>query len=166
MDQYEDQLKEFRQRHHARFIHREKERLAAQEEFHNDFDRLVESISECSSLIELRDTLSVIISLMKEKQDKYIEIDRSFEARGLKIVDEISKNKYIKINLNSSSDVESAALVRDLSRTIVLNCKVEGAQDIEIQFDMDCSRDEQIARELSGLALPRPKRGRRVRNTS
>jgi phosphoribosylformylglycinamidine (FGAM) synthase PurS component len=88
---------------------------------------------------------------MKDKENEGLEIDTNFVARGFKIVDEISKNTCITIDLNSTNDVESAVIVRDLTKMILSNCKVEGAQDIEIQFDMDCSQDEKIARELNGL---------------
>ena len=134
--------------HRARYL----ERIRQEEELHNH----VLQIKQYTSMKEIDESVSLILELIKNPIDKKI----LFEC-GLQLIDSINNNKSIITRFDDSNQVLLCFKVQKNVKTILNLCSVD--DNIEIQYDMDCSKDEEIARQLVFSDPKPPVRRRRGR---
>jgi hypothetical protein len=144
-------MEDYRARHHAQYIEREKERLEiiARAE---KLEKLVESIQTETSILGLYKTVQTI----KENLDK-----QKLSQFGFNLVEAINTNGFISIDFNNTIHVTASQEVQKVVKEILGQCGID--DDIEVQYNMDCSRDEEVARQLAETVEPIPPVARRPR---
>jgi len=80
---------------------------------------------------------------------------------GLSLVEAINTNKFITVDFHNTIEVTASQEVQRIVKTVLKICGVD--DDIEVQYTMDCSRDEELARELAQTVDPVPPVVRRPR---
>ena len=144
-------MEDYRARHHMQYIEREKERLEiiARAE---KLEKLVESIQTETSIMGLYKTVQTI----KENLDK-----QKLSQFGFNLVEAINTNGFISIDFNNTIHVTASQEVQKVVKEILGQCGID--DDIEVQYNMDCSRDEEVARQLAETVEPIPPVARRPR---
>jgi hypothetical protein len=144
-------MEDYRARHHAQYIEREKERLEIIERT-KKLEKLVESIQTETSILGLYKTVQTI----KENLDK-----QKLSQFGFNLVEAINTNGFISIDFNNTIHVTASQEVQKVVKEILGQCGID--DDIEVQYNMDCSRDEEVARQLAETVEPIPPVARRPR---
>jgi len=127
-------MEEYRALHHARYLEREriiKERSEKKKKF---IDRLRKNKILKRPIDEI---LEFIKDVPKEELQEF----------GLQVLDAINNNENAVTNFNNRRQVQTSQEVQQSVKKILGLCGIEG--DIDVTFEMDCSRDEEIARSLS-----------------
>ena len=145
-------MDEYRATHRAQYLERERVRLEreARTQFFKD---LVENLKT------LDDVHSAVGHLLHELQRD--PPDGPLEPLGLGLVEAINTNGSFKVNFNDPLSVLKSQGIQNVVKKVLDMCKVEGG--IEVQFDMDCSGDEELAARLSAELDPPPPRRPRGR---
>jgi hypothetical protein len=144
-------MEDYKAAHHAKYL----ERVASTERW-NAIHAIVESIKEHKDLSDIRSSVSTILDTMKEPVK---ELDF-----GLKLVEAINTNGAITIQVDNPVQTTMSRKIQEDVKKILGLCGLDDT--IEIQYDMDCSRDEEIARQLAEPEpepVVRPKRRRPMR---
>lgn len=96
-------------------------------------------------LTMLRDTL-----LLSECDESHVLSKKdTFTTLGLDFLQSINTNQAIVTNFNSRDQVDMSRALQDIVRQILKCCYVEDAESLDVLYDMDCSRDEELAQQLS-----------------
>jgi hypothetical protein len=145
-----------------RSIHRTKylERVEAAEKIEH-LNKLVENIKTHTNIRQIQKTVQEMADTIHNKLDitKLSQI-------GLNLVEAISSNPNTKVDFNIHVQVQMSQDVQKNVKSILSLCGID--DNIEVQYEMDCSRDEEIARQLAQEAPPpiaRRPRGRPRRAT-
>ena len=148
-------MEDYRARHHAEYLQREKERLEIIER-EEKLEKLVESIQTETSILGLYKTVRSISDTSKDNIDK-----QKLSQFGFNLVEAINTNGFISIDFNNTIHVTASQEVQQSVKSILGQCGID--EDIEVQYNMDCSRDEEVARELAETVEPIPPVVRRPR---
>ncbi len=152
-------MEEHRERHHRQYLEREKERADIIERTEK-LEKFVEEIKIDTSILGVYKIVNSIRDTIKDTLDK-----QKLAQIGMNLVESINTNPYISIDFNNTIQVTASQEVQKTIKVILGLCGID--DDIEIQYNMDCSRDEEIARQLEQVAPPvvrRPRgRPRKVR---
>lgn len=131
--------------HHAKYL----ERVRVIERWER-IHEIIDSIKDHGDLAEIRKSVSEIMAIVQEPVK---ELDF-----GLKLVEAINTNKAIMVQIDNPVQVTMGRKIQEDVKKILGLCGLDDT--IEIEYVMDCSRDEDIAR---GLAEPAPLGVRRRR---
>ena len=126
-------MEEYRAVHHARYLERERIRERSKR-----VHELIESILECKTIFEVRKVTKKLLEILEEPVE---ELDF-----GLRLVEVISTSPLVKVQLDKKSHTQASRTIQGNVKKILSLCGLDDT--IEIQYDMDCSRDEEIARSL------------------
>ena len=126
-------MEEYRAIHHARYLERERIRERSKR-----VHELIESISTCKTIFEVRKITKRLLEILEEPVE---ELDF-----GLKLVESISTSPSVRVQLDKKSHTRASRAIQGDVKKILSLCGLDDT--IEIQYDMDCSRDEEIARSL------------------
>ena len=154
-------MDDYRAIHRARYLEREKERTEKLEKIER-LKTLVESIETHTNMRQIQGTVQEISDTLPD-----VVLDKDELTRiGLRLVEVISANQFTKTDFNHHVQVQMSQDVHGAVKNILNLCGIDDT--IEVQYDMDCSRDEEIAQELAREPPPpiarRPRgRPRRVR---
>ena len=127
-------MEDYRAVHHAKYL----ERTRVIERWKR-IHAIVESIKDHVDLSEIRKSVSEILCIVQEPVK---ELDF-----GLKLVEAINTNKSIVVHLDNPVQITMSRKIQEDVKTILGLCGLDDT--IEVQYDMDCSRDEEIARNLA-----------------
>lgn len=129
-------------------------------ERHEKLLNLVETVKTHTDTKQIQTTIQEIVETINDKLDK-----EKLSQMGLNLVEAISSNQNISINLHNPSQVQSSRKIQEDVKKVLGLCGLDDT--IEIQYVMDCSKDEELAQQLSREVEPpvrRPRgRPRRVR---
>jgi hypothetical protein len=141
-------------------------------------DKALALIDTYSGLLKESNNLKEMIKIL-EKVTVGIEglpVEK-LNAKGYDLLEIVNTNRNISINIANERERGNSEKIKELVKGILCKCGIE-ADDMDMEFDMDCSRDEEIARQLarsfiSGPSVPSPlstapkkKRGRPPKNTT
>ena len=144
-------MEDYRARHRAEYLEREKGRAEILERTEK-LEKLVESIKIETSIMGVYK----IVQTIKENLD---ELKRP--QIGLSLVLAINTNPFISIDFNNTIHVTASQEVQKVVKEILDQCGID--DDIEVEYNMDCSLDEELARELATTVEPIPPVVRRPR---
>ena len=133
-------MEEHKARHREKYL--ERERLIKIKE------NFIEVLSNHTTLNQIKNTTEEILEFV-------VKADSEF---GLKVLDAINNNQAIKTDFNNRMQVRTSQEVQENVKKILELCGIEG---VEVNYEMDCSQDEDIARQLA--QEPDPPRVRRPR---
>ena len=109
----------------------------------NNVLALCDDLNDSEDLYEVRAIMNRIIRAWRDQEICWGEFKRTLVAKLMEMVDVISNSPHIMINFD---DLDEVALSREVLR---LFREVLG-DDLELEFNMDCSRDEELAWALVG----------------
>ena len=143
-------MEDYRAAHHAKYL----ERVRVVERWET-IQKIIEDIKEHTDLAEIRASVSGILNILKEPVK---ELDF-----GLKLVEAINTNGAITVQLDNPVQITMSKKIQEDVKTILGLCGLDDT--IEVEYDMDCSRDEEIARQLARAParVVRRRRGRPAR---
>lgn len=180
-----DGLEDYRARHRQQYLQRENalakarevEELAALEikkkEEEAELERLrqlqqvEDAFGNISALItnvclqttieQIRDTVTIIRDTVTEQQEILSQDKTRFTQLGLNLLEVINNNEHTKTNFNNPHQVIVSKSIQNAVKTVLSACGVIiGDEDLEVDFDMDCSRDAEMARQLAEQLNSRP----------
>lgn len=164
----DEQLECYRNKHASKYH----ERIKEQEKIYNDFENYVVNLENCISILALKQNLRDIIETLKKSDLVKDQIKKKYNA--LDIVNKINNNATSIVDFSNPDDRIAVMEIKDLMKELLDLFQIY--DDIDIEISMDCSKDEEIARQLAQLTsqlqevLPTPtqpptRRGRRRRQT-
>lgn len=163
-----DSLEEYRNRHHRKYLERERQREIIEYEEEQRIEKYIEEINMFCNLLENAHSLNEakeILENLKSKIDVNIK-DESLSSIGSIILNILHSNPNVKINVLEPLDITTSQSIKELAIFILTALGLD-AGDIDLEFDMDCSKDEEIARALAASWEPPivvPRRGRPRKN--
>ena len=127
-------MEDYRAAHHAKYLERVRitERWTA-------IHAIVDSIKEHTDLSDIRNSVSTILDILKHPVKEF--------DFGLKLVEAINTNGAITIQVDNPVQTTMSRKIQEDVKKILGLCGLDDT--IEIEYDMDCSKDEEIARNLA-----------------
>lgn len=115
---------------------------------------ICDGLKDCVDLYEVEAIMNRVIKVWRDGDLCWGEFKRAVIEKLSAMVDFISNSGYMMINFDDPEDVALSRRVLDLFREVL-------GEDLEIEFAMDCSRDEEIALALARaeedlVAFPAP----------
>lgn len=135
--------------------HAERERI---NHFNNTFIKEVENLSVIllicdlpavmsSHLNELNGNLELYISNWNDNKDA--EMMKRLGDVVLKVFESVNQNNITKINFNNRDDIEVSKQIRLTMNSILSKVGIQHEDDnLEVEYEMDCTADEEFARQL------------------
>lgn len=150
----DNQIQAYRTRHHD--IYKQKKEKVGK--IINDVERYVEGTLAIDNVTALSVNINTIKAILET------ESDITFPSHiGPRLLDLINNNKNIRIDCTSDTETTIAKQIKENVAYVLQRLGLE-ASDMELQYHMDTSHDEEIAKELARQLngpAPRPRRGRR-----
>lgn len=163
-----EQLEYYRNKHASKYH----ERIKEQEKIYNDFENYVLNLENCTSILALKQYLKDIIETLKKSDVVKDQIKKKYNA--LDIINKINNNATSVVDFSNADDRTAVTEIKDLMKELLDLFQIY--DDINIEISMDCSKDEEIARQLAQFTsqlqqvLPTPaqpkRRGRRRRHNT
>jgi hypothetical protein len=132
-------MDDYRALHRAKYLEREQERLELERKRKKMYER-VEKLKTYKTMNTISKTLGEIIEgLELVEKPKLTEF-------GLSVLQAINGNPSVTTNFHKPKQVQTSTHVQEGVKQVLTYCGIEG---LEINYEMDCSRDEEIARNLA-----------------
>jgi hypothetical protein len=132
-------MEDYRALHRAKYLEREKERLELEKKRKKLYEK-IEKLKIYKTMNTINKTLGEIIEgldiLEKPKLTEF----------GLAVLEAINTNPSVTTNFHKPKQVQTSTQVQESVKQVLTYCGIEG---LEINYEMDCSRDEEIARNLA-----------------
>lgn len=144
----------YKSRHHKEYLKRIEEKEEAERKLKESIEyvntklsNIIGTTKEHNNTQQIHDSLDEIKLLF----DDYESIISMIEERisyGLQLLENISNNTNICINVHHNDERADSYQIKDKLKDILnkLGLDTEG---LDLEFEMDCSRDEEIARTLA-----------------
>lgn len=68
---------------------------------------------------------------------------------GFNMLNNINTNQNIKVNFNNKNEVDLSKSIHQLTKNILAKCGIPCGNDIDIEYDMDTTNDENIALSMA-----------------
>ena len=171
------QLDDYRALQRQRYLEREKERQEAEEKALRVAREKEEKITEAlrqidvycnlaKSTTNLREMIQIMERFKATLENTNDLPKQSLMGKGLDLLEHVNGNMNISVDMHDQRAKAASDNLKELVKNILTECGID-AEGMDLEFDMDCSRDEEIARALSNTYLddyPRT-RGRRSHPT-
>jgi hypothetical protein len=141
-------MEDYRERHHKQYLEREKDRQRVEQ-----LEKFVKEIQVETSIMGVYKIINSTRDIIKETIDK-----QKLSQIGLDLIEAINTNPHISIDFNNTIHVTASQEVQKTVKEILGLCGLDDT--LEVQYNMDCSRDEEIARQLSAQPPVVRRRGR------
>ena len=132
-------MEDHRARHRAQYLEREQARLELEKRRKKMYEK-IEKLKTYKTMNTISKTLGEIIEgldiLEKPKLTEF----------GLAVLEAINTNPSVTTNFHKPKQVQTSNQVQESVQKVLAYCGIEG---LEINYEMDCSRDEEIARNLA-----------------
>lgn len=189
-----DPLAEYRAVQHARYLERERQREAAEaaatavveaealalreaaERANNawlDIHTRIAEIKQYTVIFQVNEAVKNLHDVLQRfVEDGVLERRSDTLAQlGMELLDAINNNAHIKTDFSNQIQVRLSHTVRENVQKILAMCNViTQEEDLDVNYEMDTSRDEELARQLADELPPAPapaparRRGRPRRN--
>ena len=130
-------MEDYRSAHHAKYL----ERIQKLEKL----DKYIEDIKTHATMNQIKKTVNEILEII-EKDDGSID-KQKLSSIGLSLVEAINTTRFAMTDFSNQMHVLVSLDVHAIVKSILSLCGIDDT--IEVQYDMDCSRDEEIARRMS-----------------
>ncbi len=140
-------MEDYRSAHHTKYLERIQEiekREKLQLEKIQKLEKLVEDIKAHTTMNQIKTTVNEMLETIEsdEALDK-----QKLSQIGLDLVETINTNKFTMTDFNNHVHVLMSRDVHAIVKSILSLCGIDDS--IEVQYEMDCSQDEEIARRMS-----------------
>ena len=132
-------MEDYRAIHRAKYLEREQERL----ELEKKRKKLYEKIEK----LKTYKTMNTVHKTLGEIREGLDILEKSkLTEFGLAVLEAINTNPSVTTNFHKPKQVQTSTQVQESVKQVLTYCGIEG---LEINYEMDCSRDEEIARNLA-----------------
>jgi hypothetical protein len=143
-------MEDYRSAHHAKYLERIQE-LEEIEKLLLGRSQKIEKLKKLVEDIKTQTTMNQIKTTVNEMLET-IESDEALDKQklsqiGLDLVETINTNKFTMTDFNNHVHVLMSRDVHAIVKSILSLCGID--DNIEVQYEMDCSQDEEIARRMS-----------------
>jgi hypothetical protein len=129
-------MEDYRSAHHAKYL----ERIQKLEKL----DKCIDEIKTHVTMNQIKKTVDEMLEIIESNK----ELDKQkLSSIGLSLVEAINTNKFTVTDFSNQIHVLMSRDVHAIVKNILSLCGIDDT--IEVQYDMDCTRDEEIARQLS-----------------
>ena len=139
-------MEDYRSAHHSKYLERIQE-IEDREKLHTDkiqkLGKFIEDIKTHTTMNQIKKTVSEMLEIIQSE-----ELDKQKLSQiGMGLVEAINTNKFTVTDFNNQLHILTSRDVHEIVKSILSLCGIDDT--IEVQYDMDCSRDEEIARQLT-----------------
>jgi len=142
-------MDDYKAKHHQRYLERQEDARKAEEEKKRRIKELEEQIDVCIDLIKESKTMNEVETILHMIEKKLNNYENQYE-KGLAILEALNSNTYIMVNTTNIHDLEASVRMQTQTQKILKLCGLD-VGDIGLEYSMDCSKDEEIARELADI---------------
>ena len=148
-------MEDYRSAHHAKYL----ERIQKLEKL----DKYLDDIKTHATMNQIKTTVNEMLETIESGEGTLDK--QKLSQIGLSLVEAINTNKFTVTDFSNQTHILMSRDVHAIVKSILSLCGIDDT--IEVQYDMDCSRDEEIARQLTfeppvlrrRRASARPRRG-------
>jgi hypothetical protein len=162
----EGQLSDYRNIHKLKYMEIERKRLDDEQlclEEAKRKDELIKKaldtidsycilLKEANNLNEMIKILEKIQGIIDDTNNVPVE---KLNGKGYDILETVNGNLNISINICNDHERVDSDRIKEVIIYILCKCGIE-ADDMDLEFNMDCSRDEEIARQLAQSFITPP----------
>lgn len=157
----DEQLASYRDVQRQLYLQREKEREDAEMKAKQLVETFLEQVNTYSNLVATAENIEDIIGILTQLSDYLRESSsvgqhESLPGIGMIILETINTHPNIHINVHNRDMVEASQRLNLLVKEVLTQLGVD-TEGMDLELDMDCSRDEQLARELQMNWRPFPR---------
>ena len=109
-----------------------------------NLEKLVEDIKTHTTMNQIKKTVNEMLETIESEEEALDK--QKLSQIGLGLVEAINTNQFTMTNFNNQNHILMSRDVHEIVKSILNLCGIDDT--IEVQYDMDCSRDEEIARQL------------------
>jgi hypothetical protein len=145
-----DELLEYRERHKAKYEERETERMNERIKIKKIVDTSISEIDVLCDVVSKAKKVEDISAKLQDVHTLLLENKASLPdlmEHGLRIYEEFNNNVDLYSSFASREDVVKFKEFEVLMKQTLTACNID-PEIIDIQVDMDCSKDEEIAEKL------------------
>ena len=129
-------MEDYRSAHHAKYL----ERIQKFEKL----DKCIDEIKTHVTMNQIKKTVDEMLEIIESNN----ELDKQKLSQiGMNLVEAINTNKFTVTDFSNQIHVLMSRDVHAIVKSILSLCGIDDT--IEVQYEMDCSKDEEIARQLS-----------------
>jgi hypothetical protein len=132
-------MEDYRALHRAKYLEREQQRLELEKKRKKLYEK-IEKLKTYKTMNTVHKTLGEILEGVE-----LVEKPKLTEF-GLAVLEAINTNPSVTTNFHKPKQVQTSTQVQESVKKVLTYCGIEG---LEINYEMDCSRDEEIARNLA-----------------
>lgn len=134
-------------KHRQRYLERQEHARKADEEKKRRVKETQEQLDACIDLIKESKTTNEVETLLHMIEKKLANYENQYE-KGLEILEALNSNPNIMINTINPHDIDVSVRLQEQIQKILKLCGLD-VGDIGLEYTMDCSKDEEMAHELS-----------------
>jgi hypothetical protein len=164
MEPYTDALQDYRALHHARYLERERQRAeadaklqAAERETAAKRDQAwsavhskISEIRQHTTNYEIRESVDSLLGVLTETVDQQVLEQKTLTELGMDLLDAINTNENIKTDFSNPTQVQMSRAIKESVKKALNLCNViMENEDLDVNYEMDCSRDAELAQELA-----------------
>jgi hypothetical protein len=143
----------------AEEIAKENERLIHIRNFNSAYIRNLEKIAVmllvCESVVLMKTYIENLTTIINENIDKWNnekdpEMMKQLTSSVLMILENVNNNTFYKINFNNTQEIEASNIIKMHMKNILNAVGIiqDENEILDVQYDMDCTADEEYARQL------------------
>lgn len=145
----DEQLKGYKERHQSRYIDREN----ARNNITTTFETHSTNIESATQLKQMEEALKSIESAFKDFPTS-IAPPSNIQEKGMNVLNKVNTNTNVKVNFADVNDIHLSKNIENLVKNILEKCGIQSGT-MNVEYNMDTSRDEEIARQMQESFGPR-----------
>jgi hypothetical protein len=146
----EDQLKDYIEMQKAKYNFRENARNTITKTFETNTSK----IETAGNLHDMEAALKQMDIAFKNFPSS-ISPPSGIQDKGYNVLNTINTNTNVKVNFSDVNDLELSKNIQNLVKNILEQCGIKSG-DMNVEYSMDTSRDEEVAKEIDRTLNKRP----------
>ena len=130
-------MEDYRSAHHAKYL----ERMQKLEKL----EKHIEDIKTHATMNQIKKTVNEMLEIIESGEGTLDK--QKLSQIGLSLVEAINTTRFAMTDFSNQMHVLVSRDVHAIVKSILSLCGIDDT--IEVQYDMDCSQDEEIARRMS-----------------
>ena len=164
MEPYTDALHDYRALHHTRYLERERQRAEANAELQaaereaaakrdqawSAVHTKISEIRQLTTNYQIRESVDSLLGILTETVDQQVLEKKTLTELGMDLLDAINTNENIKTDFSNPAQVQLSRAIKESVKKALSLCNViMENEDLDVNYEMDCSRDAELAQELA-----------------
>lgn len=158
-----DELHDYRARHRLQYMAREAVRQKIEQSINDTLDQFETCINDCMIATALKEVKTALhelyakIELVKENLLLNTTAMETMKDNAFKLLQAINTNTQLSAITSDVAQMQDCNSVHTYIKQIMsFTGAIAESEDIALDLEMDCSQDEQIARQLQQELLSQP----------